>query len=98
MAQRIKDAASAYTTPAEALARLGAEADLRVREYRDRLEREDEEEDGGQTSGGKPAKPAGGPGSSGKANANKGKGKSGRQRTRRRGEGSVRPEPEAEAA
>ena len=100
IAQRIKDAASAYTTPAEALARLEAEADLRVQAYRERLEREDEEEEGGgQTSGGKPVKPAGVPGG-GKANNAKGKGKSGRSRTRRRGEGSVRPdqEPEAEAA
>ena len=97
VAQRIRDAASAYTTPAEALARLEAEADLRVKDYRDRLEREDDEEDGGQTSGGKPAKPAGGPGSGGKANANKGKGKSGRQRNRRRGESGARPEQEPEA-
>ena len=99
VAQRIRDAASAYTTPAEALARLEAEADLRVQDYRDRLEREDEE-DSGQASGGKPAKPAGGLQSGGSANANasKGKGKSSRQRTRRRGEGGTRQEPEAEAA
>ncbi len=103
VAQRIRDAASAYTTPAEALARLEAEADQRVQDYRDRLEREDEE-DGGQASGGKPAKPAGGPQSGGNANANanankgKGKSKSSRQRTRRRGESGARQEPEAEAA
>ena len=97
IAQRIKDAASAYTTPAEALARLEAEADLRVQDYRDRLEREDEEDDG-QTSGGRPVKPAGRPGSGGKADANKGKGKSSRPRTRRRGETGDRQEPEAEAA
>ena len=67
VAQRIRDAASAYTTPAEALARLEAEADLRVRDYRERLEREDEEEDDGQPSGTKPSQPAGG-GPGGNAN------------------------------
>ena len=96
IAQRIRDAASAYTTPAEALARLEAEADLRVQDYRDRLEREDEEDDG-QTSGGKPVKPAGGPGGGEKADASKGKGKSNRPRNRRRGEGGDRQEPEQEA-
>ncbi len=97
VAQRIKDAGSAYTTPAEALARLEAEADQRVQDYRDRLEREEDDEGGGQTSGGKPVKPVGGPGNGGKANANKGKGKSGRQRNRRRGEDGARQEPEQEA-
>ena len=101
IAQRIRDAASAYTTPAEDLARLEAEADRRVQDYRDRLEREDEDgDDGGQPAGKKPDQPGGGPGASGKANANsnKGKGKSNRTRTRRRGEGGARPQPEAEAA
>ena len=96
IAQRVRDAASAYTTPAEALARLEAEADLRVRDYRDRLEREDEDDDG-QPSGAKPSQPAGG-GPGGNANQEQGKNKAKRPRTRRRGEQGAAPEPEAETA
>ena len=96
VAQRIRDAASGYTTPAEALAKLEAEADLRVRDYRERLDREDEDDDG-QPSGSRPSQP-GGPGGAGKAGKEKGKGQSDRQRNRRRGQGGARQEPEAEAA
>ncbi len=96
VAQRIRDAASAYTTPAEALAKLEAEADLRVRDYRERLDREDEDDDG-QASGSRPSQP-GGPGGGGKSGKEKAKGQSDRQRNRRRGQGGARREPEAEAA
>ncbi len=97
VAERIRAAADGYTTPAEALARLEAEADLRVKDYREWLEREDDEEDGGTTSGNRPSQP-GGPGTGGKPNANKGRGKDNRSRNRRRGEGGPGQEPEAEAA
>ena len=55
MAQRIKDLAWAYTTPADALASLDAEAEERVREFRENLE--DSGDDG--SSGSKPVKPPG---------------------------------------
>ncbi len=102
MAQRIRAAADGYTTPMETVALLEAEADLRVKEYRERLNRE-EGEDKGKSSGDRPAnpKPDGGGSATGNGNRQDGQGKTRRQRNRQRGEGGPRSEPsedEAEAA
>ena len=86
VAERVRAAMAGYTTPAETLASLEAEADLRVKDFRDRLEREEEEDSTAGQSGQGKAKPPG--------EAGKGKPK----RTRRRGETGAEQDPEAQAA
>ena len=84
MAERIREDASSYTTPAERIAAREAEADLRVEEFRRELreileEEEDEEQEQRHSSNGA---------SQNAAKRNKSKGK--RTRTRKRG-GAPRP-------
>ena len=81
MAQRIKDLAWAYTTPADALASLDAEAEERVREFREKLE--DSGDDG--SSGSKPVKPPGNSPPKPSPNAAGEAAPGGRRRDRRKG-------------
>ena len=87
IAQRIKDLAWAYTTPADALASLDAEAEERVREFRENLE--DSGDDG--SSGSKPVKPPGNSPPNPTPNGAAGEAAPGRRRRDRR-KGGATPE------
>ena len=82
VAERVKARAVDYTTSAETLASLDAEAERQVKEFRDRVKQEDEEADSGKTGQGPNQGKGKGPG---------GKGKNRRQR--RRNESDPAPNP-----
>ena len=84
VAERVKARAVDYTTSAETLASLDAEAERLVKEFRDRVKQENEEADSGNT--GQDSNQGKGKGSGGSG----GKGKKGR---RRRKEPDPDPEP-----
>ena len=82
-AQLIRDLAWNYTTPADDLASLHAEAGQRAREFKEKLEQEGEDDEGPPQPGNQPAKPKPKPSPNGPAGEAK-PGKKGR--SRRKGE------------
>ena len=85
-AERIRDLAWNYTTPADDLASLHAEAEERAREYKERLEQEGDDDQAPPPPGHRPAKPKPSP------NRPAGEAAPGRKGRTRRKKGEVPPE------
>ena len=83
-AQRVRDLAWNYTTPADDLASLHAEAEQRAREYKEKLEQEGEDDEAPPSPGYQPAKPKPKPSPNGPA-GEAAPGKKGRTRRRKGG-------------